>query len=633
MSDVNEYSHSSVIVPKYFCGFIDGQNALQRHTVWNIHLKPYIKIHFLKFELFDYYWFCDYEYLRVSGNNKSATFCGNRLPWVHDAAATSVNIILMTHVQRAGTRNYQVELLYYAACVPNYNHFVVFVQPTTFLDTSPMIDIHLPNTKQNAFESFHFISRNRLDIVDLKAINTCNKGQVVCYDGPGFKSPVLQFTYKQSVWKCLSSTFQMMCKFLRVDNVCTISPRLHYRASRDPSEKLQYIGECPSYPLEINESKSEGTTKYIYSYRMVYSCMIRFIKMDISFPYMLSEGNSCMYGGVYILQWNSEILSLCTSTLNGNRHIAGSHGSLLIIIHYSEYSTERILFHAEHSKSRYLLQYIPFYRTYKEDTLIITRIRDQNDYMYSSLFRLRKIHYINIHVNKSATIEFDAQYRSPCVTVTILHPSDLSNMWFIQDHDKENGSWTMYDRTTFGHRTLRKRTFIESVVINMSACSFVRDPVWEFYIRFYSNYVQGEYFSINRYTLSGSVLEIPLSLRRMKTLWLMLHMQKPADVPVYAIWRVWINSRDAGLRAFIEVPLDHSSSWYTWDDPITSNNLSITVNKTINIVLQSNSVGIYCAYECIYGIFFTRDLHEERITKYITGQTPQQFHFSFHNQR
>ena len=481
--DVNEYFHRSVIVPKSFCGFIDGQNALQRHTVWNIHLKPNVNIHFLKFALFSYYWYCDYEYLRVSGNNKSSTFCGNRLPWVHDAAATNVNIILMTHVQRAGTKNYQLELLYFAAYVPKYKHFVILIQPY-FFHLASLIDIHLPNTTQNAFESFHFISNRRLDIVNLKAINTCNKGQVVCYDGPGFKSPLLQFTYNQSVWECRSSTFQMMCKFSRVDDVCTKGSRLYYHATCDPfSKKTKNISTCSTHQnVKIDDSKSRGTTKYIYYYGdhiSLSGCMIRFLQMEISFPYMLSEGNSCMYGGVYTFQLGSEMHSLSTSTLNVNRRIADLSTLFLIIIHYSEYSTERMLFYAEHTRygtdyytwDRLTSSGISIKQAYNEDTISITEIRHPG-FIHSSLFRLRIIHYINISINKSVLIEFNAQYTSPCVNVTIFCPS---NMRFILDHYKEDGSWTTCDRTTiFGHKTLRQSAFIESVVINMRACSFVR---------------------------------------------------------------------------------------------------------------------------------------------------------------
>ena len=105
--DVNDYSHNSAIFLDNFCGYIDGQNALQRHTIWNIHLKPNINIHFLKFGLFDNYWYCDYEYLKVYSNNKTFTFCGYRLPWVYDAYDTEVKIILMT--QRTGAKHYQLE--------------------------------------------------------------------------------------------------------------------------------------------------------------------------------------------------------------------------------------------------------------------------------------------------------------------------------------------------------------------------------------------------------------------------------------------------------------------------------------------------------------------------------------------
>ena len=651
ISDVNEYSHSSVIVPQSFCGFIDGRNALQRHTIWNIHIKPNINIHFLKFELFDNYWYCDYEYLKVSGNNKSSTFCGNRLPWVHDAADTSVNIILMTHVQRAGTKNYQLELLYYGAYVPNYEHFVIFIQPSSVINKSPLIDKHLPNREQNAFESFHFIASNRLDIVELEAI-TCNKGHVVCYDGPGFKSPALQFTYNQSVQKCQSSTFQMMCRFSRVYSVCTKGSRLYYHAVQDHVTEKLHFRKCPSHPLEINESKSKGTTKYIYSYGSEGSgklkdCMIHFIKMDLSFPYMLSEGNSCMYGGLFIEQYGSEILSLCTSSLNMNRRYVGLHR--LIITHYSEYSAERILFYAEHSDSRNV-QHKPglFQQSYKEDTLSMMPSQDfryfQENFFISflsSLFRLRKILYINITINDSAVIKFDAQYSSPCVNVIIFYITDLSNMWFIQDyHYKVNGSWNKYDgTTTSGHRSLKKTAFIEYVIINMSDCSFVRDPVWEVFIKVfnYGNVIgypklPGGYFGIERLTLPASVLYLDYLMytTEMNAPWLLLHMQKPEDVPLYAIWGVWIDSRHIELHTFIEVLVDYSSSWYTWGDSINHKKLYIIVNKAVNIQLKSNYVGLYKEW---FQIVFTRDLHDERITKYITGQTPQQLHFSFHNQR
>ena len=124
-----------------------------------------------------------------------------------------------------------------------------------------------------------------------------------------------------------------------------------------PKWKKVAVSTCSLYPLEINESRNKGTTKYIYYHpgTALNHCILRFIKMDISFPYMLSEGKSCMYGGVYIIRSisskDSEILSLCTSTLNDDSHIFDLTDTFVIIIHYSEYSTERILFYATYASS------------------------------------------------------------------------------------------------------------------------------------------------------------------------------------------------------------------------------------------------------------------------------------------
>ena len=137
--DVNVYTHRSGISLGYFCGFIDGQNALQPHTTWNIDLKPNIHIHFLEFSLSNNYWYCDYEYLRVYSNNQTNTFCGSRLPWVYDASDTKVKIVLVT--PRFGTEKYQLQLQYYGANVlPSNKHSVIFTQASFMVNMlSPVL--------------------------------------------------------------------------------------------------------------------------------------------------------------------------------------------------------------------------------------------------------------------------------------------------------------------------------------------------------------------------------------------------------------------------------------------------------------------------------------------------------------
>ena len=186
-------------------------------------MKPNIHIHFLEFLLSNNYWYCDFEYISVYSNYKRSTFCGSRIPWGYDASDNRVNIILVT--SRFGTESYQLQFIYYRAYVPTINqHSVIFTKPSSMINTLYLL------TEQNVFESFHFVSNGRLDIVQLTAVNMCIEGKVICDDGPGIKSPVLQFAYNQSVWGCLSTTFQMFCEISRADNACANVVTAHFVA-------------------------------------------------------------------------------------------------------------------------------------------------------------------------------------------------------------------------------------------------------------------------------------------------------------------------------------------------------------------------------------------------------------------
>ena len=161
LSDVNAYSDSSHIFLDYFCGFIDGRNALQPQTIWHIHLKSNIKIQFSKFALFHNYWYCDYQYLRVYSNTKTSTFCGKRIPWVYDASNTRVNMTLVTH--QYGRKKHLLELLYYGAYLPvKSQHLVLFAPKSSIMNT------YIPNIAQNVFESIHFIPVVNLIFCKLK---------------------------------------------------------------------------------------------------------------------------------------------------------------------------------------------------------------------------------------------------------------------------------------------------------------------------------------------------------------------------------------------------------------------------------------------------------------------------------
>ena len=90
----------------------------------------------------------------------------------------------------------------------------------------------------------------------------------------------------------------------------------------------------------------------------------------------------------------------------------------------------------------------------------------------------------------------------------------------------------------------------------MSACSFVRAPVWKLFIITKYNrdirYHSGA-LAVYSYILPAAMLYVTLWPMWENELLVMLHMQKPEEFPVYTIWRVWIHSAFNMFRAFIEV--------------------------------------------------------------------------------
>ena len=667
ISDVNIYSHNLVIFLDNFCGFIDGRNLVQPHTIWIIHVKPNIKIHFLKFLLFDNNWYCDYEYLRLKSNNKSSTFCGNRFPWVYDASDTRVEIVLMKQ-PRAGTepwlwRELQLELLYYGAYDQPNSHFVMLTKPSSIINT------HFPNTEQNIYETFHFISSSRLDILYLTAINVRSKDQVVCFDGPGIKSPVLQFTNNQSDWKCLSSTFQMMCKFSKANNVSTTVPHLQYQSMRARDYQVKHltpdISERQDISLEIITSDSKRTIKYMYIYIQAYlpskyMPSLSYFRLEIdnidfgrpylAYPYLLSEGNSCMYGGIYIVQTvlskDFEILSYCHHyplTVSPNIIVDDLHNVSIVIIHYSEYSTE-IFFHAVircndvHCHYPEIKQMTPQEVDYKEDTISFTLPVTKKDNLIQILsiqLSFRKMKYINISFHETKTclkIRFRHSSTTSCVNIAISYHHRVSNI-----QGKTNNQVTTYlDYSGVFEQT----DYFQSMFINMSECNLFDNTEWV--LQFVSPLETYNYFSEVNTTRKYNLPDISLFTKQsindlhLHPFWILCHLAKPQDASPHAIWSVQIQISDIVSHVSLEVLKDdyQSSSVYGWNHFNSSYDVYIIIDKAINILFQANNPAAHEIYSNVFTLLLRRHFtYDDQITKHIGGKTPQQSQFTFHNQR
>ena len=508
--DLNVYTPSSVISLAHFCGFIDGQNVKQSNTIWHIHVEPNIHVHFTKFSLFNNYWYCDSELLKVTSENKVNTFCGNRLPWVYDASAPSVNITLST--QRFGSTHYQVELQYYGAHIRSYQHFVVLLGP------SYVMNAHFPDLMRNKFESFHFSSNNKLDIVNVAFVNMCSKQQIACHDGPGIKSPTLQILCNQSECKCLSTTFQMFCILSASAIGCLNVPQLNYHAVLAKQEEFKLItkkiSSTRNFTFEINERVNRGSTKYVYiSSGCPYSYMQRRLTvkmMRISFPYMLYEGHSCIYGGIYIMEgmlcamFSSnvlETLSLCSqSNRIKNEEIILGYYFAIVIIHYKEYSGSTIIFEAavQHTGFMAFSCFANIATAYNKSIKITLSFRDNECelHLQSMRLNLRNIEYVYItfqRQNISSVIWFTPRNKDWCIYCTVFYRPHLSNI-IGEEYEKE-----------VLNRTFTRDRIIYFISINTSTCNSFVIPVWSLSIKVKTKYKFTGINTVGVSLLSGHV--------------------------------------------------------------------------------------------------------------------------------
>ena len=235
-------------------------------------MRPNIHINFLRFFLFHNYWFCDFEYLKVITKHKSSIFCGNRFPWLYDVSDSSVKIIFST--QRLGSKHYSLELQYHGAYALNFQHCVILAPrlDRRRLDTIlPWIKTDLPNLEENKFVSFHFISKFSLELLTVTIVNMCTSNcchqDVVCYDGPGIKSPILPIKSNVSAshLTCKSSTFQMVCIFSRPSFTCKPSkvPYVRYQTERSHGKRHRHLHRAITYfhlTLALYKNITEGLT-------------------------------------------------------------------------------------------------------------------------------------------------------------------------------------------------------------------------------------------------------------------------------------------------------------------------------------------------------------------------------------
>ena len=657
--DTNAHYYNSIHLD-HFCGFISLSNFTQCEITWSIYVVPNIHINFLNFSLFELtsYWQCDFEYLRAVTTNKNSTFCGRRLPWVYDASDSLVKLIFIT--ERFGVQEYQLQFQYYGAYITNNQHFVLFMEP------SGRSDMHMPNINQNEFETFHFISGHRLEVVYLAAVNVCSTQQVVCYDGPGMKSPAIHCN--QSTYQ--SSTFQMVCKFSRPNSGCLTAPRLIFQVMKQTIGDFRRIRRIErkwgNLLIHMNEI-ANSTSKYIYSnsltsicgwYPYNYTAVLEIKKVNISFPYMLHEQQSCMYGGVYIIDKSSssdlygdEVLSLCDTRTEFDINIPNWNFSILII-HYEHYSGEQINFEAEipvrSCRGKLVLRQNSMAANGHRMNINLTSamfLKRSYVFVESYLLDLIEIQYAHIvfDVNPLAVYEITFSVHPPdnsesCVYCMVFFAKQSSN--FEARH---------YDADLF-HKHFQLIERFEYVVINMSACDIFTFPVWSLRIyqyrfgNFRRTYNKTDFQILD--PLSWNVFDYTDEFGLTGPIWFIIHVQPPEDVPHYAIWKVCVGVAAGMSHVYMEVLTDshRSSSVYEWDhhghisrsifewDKRNFTHVYMTVDTGINFFFNYTDRNEIPVGTILTQLIFTRQpLYDERLA--ISNKIPKLDTCTFYNTR
>ena len=329
VSDLIDY-HQSTIRLHYFCGLLDSVNINYVFTAlvnnmqvnyvvhtWIITSDLYIRIRFIEFTGQHEGWMCTGERLTVLSRGVADEFCGTRFPWVYDIWSSKANITLFT--QHLKLQSGYFKLQYHGSVPMNIgvNAVLKSISPTG----------HFSDIRHDA-ESHHFIAESMLHTIEVQVINICKTVSMVCYDGPGTRSPVLHHNHTS----LQSTTYQMICVVHNHYSNCAAT--LTYTTGGQAK-----VRSLSQNPIEISLRRS-AQQYHFYSKKVIvlhqFSCT-GFI------PYMLIEDQACIFGGVYLYDAaaDAKLWSYCNQYILKDKtlHLSSKNAALIVIL-YPGYVTE-----------------------------------------------------------------------------------------------------------------------------------------------------------------------------------------------------------------------------------------------------------------------------------------------------
>ena len=342
----------STIYLRYFCGCIITDRIQQVSSLqWHIHTATNVRLHFEEFSLAHYNWECKQEWLQIDSSIGVDKLCGKRLPWKQDLPGPDIFIIL-----QAGNEVMTGHFLLFYYMLTKLWRVKHVVRTEIQFQHDVTTTYHYPDFTVNDEVCLHYLGKVKLHPISLNVFHRTEdvvQVAVICYDGPGSKSPRLtndDVVQSEKEPFFVASTYQMYCKFSKKQNYSShyqiysvvslmfsfaffddlysndgrndfgkynrYDPLPFIQVSKDEADfSVQFdawsLSQNKLYQLDINRDslfkehfyypgRDNSSDAQIHS---MFTLQLTLSVFDGFLSHMIVEGGHCVYGGLFVISY------------------------------------------------------------------------------------------------------------------------------------------------------------------------------------------------------------------------------------------------------------------------------------------------------------------------------------------
>ena len=241
--DVGDYDKSEITV-HYFCGAIQSQKLQRQTQTWLINSAANVRIYIQQFSLSHSFLRCQSETMLFKSKKGVATFCGNREPWKMELPGDIVSVVFSTSTPKTQV----LFALYFHTIYTNYyeNHNIILYK-IPYNWKKEVLSFY-PNLEW--IETAYICTNIKMYLISVTVYS--EHINVVCHDGPGGKSPVIQnISPSPTTKEYIAGSYQLYCVITKNSEIipADTKPHLTYIVL---SDHVEYIEKLP-----IETSKDE----------------------------------------------------------------------------------------------------------------------------------------------------------------------------------------------------------------------------------------------------------------------------------------------------------------------------------------------------------------------------------------